>query len=242
MIVTDNIKNVDELVIDPILKSIDCNSILAVLSLDFTFFPLIQKDWDIQKGKRQERLYFIQLDVLDENGNSTGEKEEILAIKDYYIYEFDGWEITSFVRNVIYYRTDGSVGVEVQIRNESSYGIITRLNREIKINTIDALRERGKGLRIQAETQENPYVAGFFMQVADATDSILTHYYDVIKSCYDFTWSNFINAIQSEPPTLTELVEGVETEVDNPIFVDLHIPASADGTLLVKHAILNDIV
>lgn len=225
MITQNNISDLEELAIYQLIEDREFSSVEDFLDKDPKKWTGIEVGyWVKEKGKKTERVFTYLGE--DEEGNEV----IIQAIKSVYRYVLapNNWGIVSYERFIQYLKHDGSVGLEKKIKAEASYGKITRLNREIKLGVIDELREKGKNLETLSTTLPEPYKS-FYVRIANATDTLLKHYYDLIhKDCIDFTWDPWVNALM--------------TETDQSIVDELNVPANEDGSLVVKQIILSYIV
>lgn len=189
-------------------------SIDELFTKNIKHLGLIQYPWEKEKGRRTQRKYCVEV-----------EGDEVLAISHDYEYVLDGVEVLSYQRQLNYWGYNNEIIASKIVPSDTSLGKITELNRQIRISQVDGLREKAAGLIKDAETAPEPYKTAF-ITIANASNSILDHYLEVIERGYVFGFDEWITSMENET---------------DPVMIQyLNTPVDIEGTT-VKEEILNDI-
>jgi len=202
--ITIDIDNIDELRIFPLLEELGYGfmSPEQLSSLEMKILTGLDKQpWTKDQQRKNSREY-----------NYAG----IPAVIIRFTYVLEGKKIKSFQKFIEWLKADGNVGISKDITPDDGVGKIIKLNKSIREDQIDYLREQGDILRETAELFPEP-TKSQYIQVADSVDLLLLHY-DAPITEYEKTGdSAFKDAIDNETDAtiLAILAIIVNTELQN---------------------------
>ena len=157
-----------------------------LLHINIKFLGLDQDVWELTRGARVERLY-------------TDPADDSLRIRDSYTYTMtDGDRVaTPSTRKIEWFKTDGTVGLEVTRNLKFSPKSLKGVQREIRQGRIDYLETAAENLRELALTLAEPEKTQY-NTVADNIDNLFAHYeHDVLEYIQRGTMA-FENAVNNE--------------------------------------------